>query len=284
MFALKDGRKVVDKISRSVSANSNVSLVGCFSMDHFVHQNDIKHLSFFVELSNSQLEGGTVWGSLQIEVTLSFSEASFPVKMEDTLAVVEFPDTAMRKLRSNPTKVDVTYDQDDVEAMQDLFKKGKIVDRSTPANRRSAAVFSKSEAGGSVVSYDDNPDMAAVKSYVNSAPDLEASFKVAKSAFKRSRSPPPPTNNSGNNSDKSGDNVGRSILGNSIIDHNTGDVYSITSEDRRADIADTSLPSQRFEEIQEQSEERQLPVSALKGSSSGNKTGAGVRWVPADDV
>lgn len=147
IIGIWDGRMADNKMVRSSTVETNKPSLTMFSLDYCIHKNDISDLFLSVECSNSPLLPGKVWGSMQIQLKLQFSDAARPVMLESTLAVIELPQSAMMKMKTNPYHANLAMDNDDMDEVRKFYKQGRITDRSKPAEKQNLMAFSGSVAG-----------------------------------------------------------------------------------------------------------------------------------------
>jgi len=174
---LYDERLNTNEAVRSVIAPNNFGFDCEMSMDNCVHVKDIPLIKLRVEMRNSIFDEGVAWGTLIVGVEISESAVARQLSAQDTIAVLRVPDSALRSRKTNPNHVDLCVDQDDVDNLAAMYKKGRIIDHTKSVTKQVRAKYSASEAGS------DSGRQAAVASWA------AGTSTPARSAL-RTRSPP----------------------------------------------------------------------------------------------
>jgi len=147
---------------------------------YFVHIDDLDFIKLTVELHNSVLSEGTVWGAIQL--TLKLEQAAFPIQtaIEPAIMSLRMPDSTFKRMKTNPHHVDCTLDNADLDQLRDLYGKNKIIDYTRPVDRQEKIQAAMSE----IASEDaDERDRAG--------PSSVAAWRSFVPVQTRSRSPPP---------------------------------------------------------------------------------------------
>jgi len=178
--AIIDGRNTADSCVRSMKGLNTFGFDGRLSLDYFVHIDDLDFIKLTVELHNSVLSEGTVWGAIQL--TLKLEQAAFPIQtaIEPAIMSLRMPDSTFKRMKTNPHHVDCTLDNADLDQLRDLYGKNKIIDYTRPVDRQEKIQAAMSE----IASEDaDERDRAG--------PSSVAAWRSFVPVQTRSRSPPP---------------------------------------------------------------------------------------------
>lgn len=148
-IGLSDERFTEEDERRVVIGQTNISMMCMLSLDYFVHKNSLKHLKLFVQASNSGLIQGEIWGTLRVFIKLFHSANAEVCAIKPTAGLLVLPQATMQKVRTNINALDLTLDEDDFHSLQDMNKKGRIVNQDRPLNDQRIAAVAGSEAGDS---------------------------------------------------------------------------------------------------------------------------------------
>jgi hypothetical protein len=180
--AIIDGRNTASSCVRSMKGLNTFGFDGRLSLDYFVHVDDLDFIKLTIELHNSVLSEGTVWGAIQL--TLKLEQAAFPIQtaIEPAIMSLRMPDSTFKRMKTNPHHVDCTLDNADLDQLRDLYGKNKIIDYTRPVDRQEKIQAAMSEA----VSEDiDERDRAGL-----SGPSSVAAWRSLVPAQTGLRSPP----------------------------------------------------------------------------------------------
>jgi len=190
--SLIDRRLCDNTITRSVTSPSCFGFDARMSLDHSVAIDDAHCLSLQFECTNNALREGIAWGSLRIAIKIGQSVDSLPQSSEDTVAVLRMPDSSLVRRTVNPNHVNLDLDQEDMNALIDMYNQGRIIDPLQPVNRQQriahvASVYVPSDDGQS-----DAGECRFENATTRLSPEPRRREYPTRSAMKISVNPSPP--------------------------------------------------------------------------------------------
>nr|QOX06042.1 movement protein [Lentinula edodes negative-strand RNA virus 3] len=129
-----------------------------WSMDYSIHMRDIDNLHFICSLSKTPFYIGISWGSVVMELQLEKTQGARVYAFEGAQSTVGIPAEALKDRKVNPMGVNLTMDDNDLEAMKDMKKSGQLKDLSQPLNRQVKHDTSKSDIGSETSNEQRNRD------------------------------------------------------------------------------------------------------------------------------
>jgi len=125
-----DYRSTSDPVRRTVTAPNNIGFDINTSLDYSVHDSDLKLLCLHVELTNSSLDEGRAWGSMEISVKITKSKLCQSFTLNRTIGVLRMPGSLLTSSDVDPNCIDLTTSENDIAALRQLHREGKILDQT----------------------------------------------------------------------------------------------------------------------------------------------------------